>query len=157
MNTTIADINRRNLAFWQSERKKMERRMTHPAILASALDRMKTEAKRVPVYYQSTFEEFLAAAERDWQRFAKYRGQMGGKARRGDSLEMVIKKFVRKNPAISEQDVLNKLKAHQGIPPIQDVDEDTLSFTNHDGHTKVVKRSALKDRVSRAKKQIRSR
>jgi hypothetical protein len=50
-----------------------------------------------------------------------------------------------------------KLLAHTGIPPVQEICDGKIAFTNHDGTTKTAALSGLKDRLSRAKKEIHSR
>ena len=81
----------------------------------------------------------------------------GGLARKTDVLQELIERIVRRNLAITVRALESQLREHQGIEPIQDFSNGTISFTNHDGRTKDAELSGLKDRLSRAKKKIGSR
>jgi hypothetical protein len=65
---------------------------------------------------------------------------------------------VQKRPAITVTDLLKHLQSLQDLRQVvDDIDEEAISFTDRKGHTKNAPISGLKDRLSRAKKALKSR
>ena len=56
------------------------------------------------------------------------------------------------------EELLTHLQSLQGLRQVvDDVDEEAIFFTDRDGHSKKAPVSGLKDRLSRAKKALKSR
>lgn len=65
---------------------------------------------------------------------------------------------VQKRPAITVTDLLKHLQSLQDLRQVvDDIDEEAISFTDRNGHPKNAPISGLKDRLSRAKKALKSR
>jgi hypothetical protein len=157
-NNTLEEINRRNTQFWEAQKVLVERRLADEAILATALEIIESEARRlVPVYFQKSFEEALWDAERAKQRFRRQQGQEGRRARKNDALQDLTLGVVQQNPAISAKQLLRELRKDEHRRIIQEVGDETIRFVNYDGINNTIGISGLKDRLSRAKKKIKSR
>jgi hypothetical protein len=155
---TLKAINQRNCEFWESEKGLMKSRMADDAVREIAWEALAAEAtKGLPVYYQKSLYEALADAESAKRRFIADRASKAGSARKGDTLQTLIEEFVRDHPTIRELELQGKLIAHEGVDPIQEIDEGIVFFTDRRGITKEANLSGLKDRLSRAKKKIQSR
>ena len=165
MLTLPAMINTRNRAFWEAESAQAERRMADPDIFSRAIADMHAEAtKRLPVYYQKSFEQALqdAAAllndpvllKRTHRRLSRF----GGSSKKTDALQEVILEAVQKRPAITVKDLLKHLRSRQCLRQVvDDIDDEAISFTDRNGHSKEAPVSGLKDRLFRAKKALSSR
>jgi hypothetical protein len=156
--TTLAELNRRNREFWDAQQLLLERRMVDTAIRETAFEIMRDEINReVPVKRQQSIYAALEYAENAKQRFFSERGREGGRAKKTDALQELIEAFVERNPALTARRLADKLRGHERIEPIQDIDDGVICFTNHDGSTKTATLSGLKDRLSRAKRKNESR
>ena len=89
----------------------------------------------------------------------------GGKAPKGDALQELILAIVRKDPRISEKQLLDMLAGEAGADVVTSIDEpsnllagDTpcIHFDNDDGRPKIASVQGLKDRLSRAKRKIKN-
>jgi hypothetical protein len=159
-----AEINDRNKQFWTSETAKAERRMADPGILHLAVRDLESYAKLfLPIYHQKSFEQALEDADCSinnaiissalQRRFSR----RGGLARKSDALQVLILEIVTNTPSITEPELITELQARQSGGIIEDVSDGSIWFTSHSGHSKMASLSGLKDRLSRAKKAIRSR
>ena len=165
MLTLPAMINTRNRAFWDAESAQAERRMADPDIFSRAIADMHAEAtRRLPVYYQKSFEQALQDAAALFEdpvllkRTHRRLSRRGGSSKKTDALGEVILEEVQKRPAITVTDLLKHLQSLQDLRQVvDDIDEEAISFTDRKGHTKNAPISGLKDRLFRAKKALRSR
>jgi hypothetical protein len=151
---TIAQINERNEAFWKCEVIHMKQRITDDAVCKAAMISMEAEAARLPLYWRTTFEAVLRDAAGAKRHFLSHMGRDGRDARKPDVLQQQIIELVRRNPTLTERQLRDHLETNSRVPPIVDINDETISFTNPDGELREAKLSGLKDRLSRAKKAI---
>jgi hypothetical protein len=158
LNTALVEINRQNREFWELQKRLTEARLADEAVLATAVESIGSELqRRVPVYFQKTFDTALAEADNARQRFLTQLGRRGGTAKKCDALQQLIMEIVCRRPSITKQQLLARLRDQRPIPPIIDVDDETIYFTSRGNKEAGAKISGLKDRLSRAKKQLRTR
>lgn len=165
MLTLLAEINERNRKFWEAESAQAERRIADPDILHRATADVQGEATRLlPVNYQKSFEQALqdaAALLEDpvlLKRTHRRLSRLGGSSKKTDALQEVILGAVQKRPAITERDLLRHLQSLQCLRQVvDDINEETIFITDRDGRSKEAPVSGLKDRLSRAKKALKSR
>lgn len=74
---------------------------------------------------------------------------------RPDDLQKIILNIVRENPAISENDLLRELH-RQAFGVISAIEDGQIEWDSHTGRARSTPVSALKDRLSRAKKFLRN-
>ncbi len=162
----LAEINRRNREFWETQRAALAECVDDDNLLAEVLDNVKFHNQGVPINSQKTFESVLERVQK--QRSAHRREQLtefarkGGKTEKPDALQKLILERVPRNPDISEQQLLNELRRQRGNSCIYDIAEDsegalTIFFTEPDGRLGEAPVSGLKHRLSRAKKKLLSR
>ena len=157
-NPAIAALNRRNKDFWQDEKCQMDRRMADDAVRECALEVIYGElCRRLPTHYQSSIESALADAERAKHRFLSQQARMGGKAGKADRLNELIREIVQRRPTVTAPELLELLHGRKGAGTIEDIDEEAIWFTTRDGGSKRATISGLKDRLSRAKRDLNSR
>ena len=157
-NPAIVALNEKNKLFWQEQKVQMERRMADAPIRECAFERICAELqRRVPTYYQTPIELVLADAEGAKNRFLTQQARIGGKARKSDPLSELIAEIVRRRPTVTEFELLQLLREEQRMGIIQDIDEEAIWFATRGGRLKSAKISGLKDRLSRAKRHLRSR
>ena len=155
---TNAEINRLNEEFWAVQKPLLERRMADPDLRELAIADMNNEInRRVPLYSQKSIYQAYEEAESARRRFITQQARKAGSAKKQDALQGLILTFVKAKHSITAGELKEKLLAHTGIPPIQDICGGKIFFTNHNGNTEVAALSGLKDRLSRAKREIRSR
>jgi hypothetical protein len=154
----IEEINQMNAEFWAAQKVLLRERMADEAIRQTAFEAIATETvKGLPLFYQKSIYEALADADRARKRFMSQHARRGGLAGKTDVLQDLIEQIVRRNPAITVRALEARLSEHQGIEPIQDFSDGTISFTNRGDRTKYAALSGLKDRLSRAKRKVGSR
>ena len=151
--TILAGLNRRNREFWSVQQLSLEHRMADAAIRETAFDIMNAEQKRLPIYYQTSIYEALETGERAKRRCLSQQARKGGSAEKTDALQRLIEQFVEHNPHGTEPQLRSKLREHQAIDPIQDVNDEVVFFTTSDGRTKTAMLSGLKHRLTRARKR----
>jgi hypothetical protein len=155
---TLEEINQLNSKFWEAEQDRMNIRMADEAVRDTAFENIAAELQqRVSVQLQTSLYRALGRAEELRQRFIGQHSRKGGHARKADTLQELIEQFVRDNPAITRPQLLEKVRAHQDIEPIHEIDEGVIFFSTHDGRTKQTPVVGLKDRLRRAKQKLRSR
>jgi len=170
-----SEINRRNAIFWADQTRLRDGRLCDPALAAAALETLRDEELReVPIRSRMTLEASLDRAEKQQQLFgARSRiefeaankvlaenGRKGGSApRRLDPLQRLINELVEKKPSTTENDLLKalqrRLDAVKG--PFFSIGRSFIEYDDGSGCIKSVPISGLKDRLSRARKRIRSR
>jgi hypothetical protein len=155
---TLKEINEANSRFWREQRSLFDKRMANDAIHETASEAWQAQQHRaVPPACQFSFEKALEDAERAGKRLLAQQARRGGTAPKTDSLQLLIQEIVTRRPVISKDQLLEVLRANQGIGPVEDIHEDTIHFTNLDGRSKEAPISGLKDRLNRAKKKLESR
>ena len=158
---TFRKMNKHHNLFWAEQNTLREQRMKDDAVREAALGRLFDEQKRnVPVRNQATIEYLLAVAEAEKRRFLSQHARKGGQAKKTDALQQEIVKLVRRDPAITEARLKDMLTSDRFSELIVEFDEETISFQPGDskhGRLKEARISGLKDRLSRAKKSLKSR
>jgi hypothetical protein len=150
---SLTEINHINQRFWRDQRVSMDERLANDAICETAIEAM----QGIALPDLNSIYEALEYAERVGRRFLAWQARKGGYAPKADALQGVIDKIVTRRPSITLRELTRQMKLHQGIPPIQDIDDGSIWFTNRDGSTKKAPLTGLKDRLSRAKAKLRSR
>lgn len=151
------EMNIHHRSFWEAEAVKFRGRAERPALIAAALRRVQDEQlRRVPVTSQKDLGAFLADVERELAEFsqmsARERGANGGRSRKPDALNLIIESLVAKRPRVSLAQLLDSLKQHEGLGVISDIADNEIGYVTK-GHSKVIRVSGLKDRLSRARKK----
>ena len=141
--------------FWRNQSALAQQRLLDPALYQVAFAEMKRQAIRVPVYYQKSLEALLEEAHEARSIFMSFNGRNGGK--RKDTLQILIEGIVEKEPKIDRTRLLHRLKTGKRFGAVVDVTDGIISFESETGEITDAKVSALKDRLSRAKKNNRER
>jgi hypothetical protein len=171
---TPTEINEINAKFWEVESKKAEQRMSEPVVRDIALDRVESDFKRhIPARYQISLELALVEAEQSKRHFSR----RGGRADKTDALQDFIIAVLRKKPNITVTQLLDKLKlAAQPGSPIEEVTDEEIAFVQQmdkrgrrgatregqggrsprENASRSAPISGLKDRLSRARKKLKS-
>jgi hypothetical protein len=139
-------------AFWRTEAALMEQRLADPALRQAAFEELKEETTRLPAYYQKSLEALLEDASQKRAFFMGFNGQKGGKQK--DKLQILIDRIVKGEPKIDRTRLLYRLKAEKDFGVIEDITDERISYESAGGDLVDVKISALKHRLSRAKKEI---
>jgi hypothetical protein len=139
--------------FWRKQSVLAQQRLSDPALYQVAFAEMKKQSIRVLVYYQKPLEMLLEEAHEARSIFMSFNGRNGGK--RKDALQILIERIVEREPKIDRNRLLHRLKAEKSFDVIVDVTDGIISFESATGEIADVKVSALKDRLSRAKKENR--
>ena len=159
----LREINVRIQEFWEEQNSLRETRMSDTAIFQTAMEDLESEQLRqVPVYPRKSWEKALEDAARTKQRYDAQSNcqfqiefsRKGGKAPKPDALQQFIMDSVRKNPDLTEPELLKLLKENRRM---FGVNEEEICFDKPNRALKSVPLSALKDRLCRAKKKINSR
>jgi hypothetical protein len=162
---TPQQINERNREFWSKQSALMEQRLGDPDILTAALRDIEYEALRLPVHYQKSFEEALEIAEHAQVRFQRQAAKTfqitfskkGGAAPKPDALQNLILEIARRNPHITQTELLAELQNRTPGSVVIDIDYNfgSIEFNNKNvQRSKFAAISGLKDRLSRAKKKL---
>jgi hypothetical protein len=171
---TPTEINEINAKFWEVESKKAELRMSDPLVRDIALARVESDFKRyIPARYQISLEAALAEAEQSKRHFSR----RGGRADKSDALQDFIIAVLRKRPKITVTLLLEKLKiAAQSGGAIEEVTNEEIAFVEpmnkrarrgatregqggrepRESASRSAPISGLKDRLSRARKKLKS-
>ena len=164
---TTKDLNEQNRRFWQIQSDLLEKRMSDELLFDIATMDMRSETHRqIPIYSQKTLEQALADAEKVKNAFQSDFSRKGGSAHRCDALQSLIETIVVENPKITQGQLLRELRRDRAVGIVTSIDEESdtladeakeINFVNEDGTPKTASVSGLKDRLSRAKRQIASR
>lgn len=155
--STIAELNERANAFWAVETALMGIRMADKALRDVAFETINAELIRgMPTSYQTTLESALSDAENARSRFSKHFGHKGGKAKKTDRLHDLIGTLVGKTPGISLKALENQIRAEEYLGIIEEVTDHEIHFINHNGHSKSVRLSGLKHRLTRARQKLQN-
>jgi hypothetical protein len=170
---TLREVNERNCQFWLEQSSLMEQRVADEDVLCTAVNDLQSEALRqVPAYSRKSFEGALETATDVKLRFQRHAAKSfqiafskkGGRTPKTDALQKLILQIVRESPDISQQQLLHKLKKDGGgvvlgIDAENDVlrgDIREIHFVGRAEREETARVSGLKDRLSRARKQINS-
>jgi hypothetical protein len=160
-NMTLTQLNERHDEVWKQRNALMEEGLKDPFICQTAYRMIACELVSKSLDRQRSFLQVLADAqtERDQlkARFLTEMSRKGGQAKKLDSLQTLIEDIDQRRPSITKRELHSFLEHNRLGSIIEDIDEETISFTNHDGRSKQAKIAGLKDRLSRAKKKNRSR
>lgn len=165
---TAAEINILNRIFWRKQSELLDRRIQDADLCQIAMGDLDAEAvMMVPLKNRRTFEQILAQTEKSRSIFQRAFSRKGGKSTKTDGLQGVILEIVRAEPEINTQRLLHRIRkmGKECHPVVFAVDRkfdlledqaEHIHFTDKGrGRTSPV--SGLKDRLSRAKKEILSR
>jgi hypothetical protein len=148
-------------AFWVIETAEAENRMMCKVTMEIVTNITRSQ-RHMPPAYVSTFESTLINAEELKLKLtplfiAHATSRAGSAPRELDSLTAFIRNALKANPELTQNDLLHALKkaAKDGGPTV-DHDGKRITFTTARGQSKDVSINVLKDRLSRAKKQMRS-
>jgi hypothetical protein len=154
-------MNAHNREFWEEQNELMHRRLADPVLLELVKDELDSyKTWPVPVPYQKSFESMLENAERAKQRVLAHQGQKGGRAKKIDALQELIISLVRVRPTMTVSQLLEAFEREpRGV--IIEIVAGQISFAQPngtpEGRMKEAAVSALKDRLSRARKKLNSR
>jgi hypothetical protein len=162
--TTLAMLNERNAQFWRTQEILKNKRISDEAVLQIAVMDVNSELSRgVPLRQQQSFYQALAKAEKAKEIVLTGLARKGGSAPKGDALQELILEIVRKDPCISQAQLLDMLTGDAGAgvvtsidgpSPLLEGDTPCIHFVNDDGRPKTASVQGLKDRLSRAKRKI---
>lgn len=160
---SVADLDRHNKRFWKAQHWLVGKRIGVSEIAAAADALVQDEIKRgVPVGYRRSYELALrdAAVAIRAAMTAIKRGasRKAGSAKKGDQLTLLIRPIVAKHPEITLTELKKQLLAHQYFKGVIDVSEEEILIEVKKGkrnQTISFPLSGLKDRLSRAKKEVR--
>jgi hypothetical protein len=155
---SLSELNQRNREFWREQHMLLESRMRDPSLRSAAFRMLNSEHRRsVPVRSQLSLYEAFEEAHLMGVGASTTQARKGGRAKKTDALQRLILRIVEQDPKIAAPQLEKQLEAQQGLGVIDDFDDETITFCRPDGRLKDAKRSGLKDRLSRAKKENRSR
>ena len=155
---TARDINKINRVFWDRQNTLMEQRMADDAVRQVAFAQVESECLRgVPINRQVSLVAALEEAETNRGTFLSQFAKKGGKAEKPDVLQELIIEYARTVPTITERELREKLTRERHPDVISDIEDGEIDFNDRDGRSKSALVSGLKDRLSRAKKKVRSR
>jgi hypothetical protein len=155
---TLKGINDANSRFWREQHNLFDNRMANDAIRETASELWQAQQDRaVPFNCQFSIEKALEDAERAEKRFLAHQARRGGAAHKTDTLQILIHEIVTRRPHISARELVEALKARQHTSLVDDIGDGTIHFTDQHGRCKEASISGLKDRLTRAKKNLKSR
>jgi hypothetical protein len=156
--STLRQLNEIHRCFWEEQRQRLISRITDPDLLDAASEAMRDEQLRgVELKRRISIYAALEDAERARARFLAAHSRKGGKAEKTDTLQTLIGDTVAQRPTITAPELLEALRRHVNCHPIQEITKEFIWFTDRHGKSKKARLTGLKDRLSRAKKNLRSR
>jgi hypothetical protein len=159
---TIDELQELNLKFWEEENEKRERGIADPVLWRSVKQELDRDQMRgVPIAGQESIEFLLERADRLRRDVNTESARRAGRAPKADALQQYIVALVRKRPDITSRQLLAHLEQERWNGLIVEIADGMVCFLQpdgiKDGRTKETPISGLKDRLSRAKKQVHSR
>jgi hypothetical protein len=171
---TLEEINAHNRAFWAEQSLLREERLNDPLLVEVLDDELRSYViRRVPAQHQESVERILerakeikklvlASTELSIRQDAlKDQARKAGKCKGSDALQQLIVALVKKGPNITTARLLEKLEAELWPESVVEaIEKGKVLFRGHSGSREFFKSapiSGLKDRLSRAKKLLRSR
>jgi len=159
---TLRELNNMHRLFWQEQNELRDRRVTDPTLRQSMLTELQGyQTRGVISRYQESVEAILEKFDRARRSTLAEQASRAGRAPKADALQKYIVALVSERPGLTEHELLARLEQDQGRELVQDIEDGAIYFTQPDGseigRTKKAPLTGLKDRLSRAKKQINSR
>ena len=132
---------------------KMEKAEREADKFMSALVRDMSEMENYPALSSAAVIFLLTKIDEESQTKARQIiASLGGKASKKGSLQKLIEKIVKKNSAITEKQLLDQLRAEIGQGLITDITQGQIEWCKPNGQIVDTPVTALKDRLTRAKK-----
>jgi dsDNA-specific endonuclease/ATPase MutS2 len=154
MHQTLEGLNELHREFWDDINTRFQLTIaTYPGILQEALADLEANSRRYSFRQMGTLEEAVFDVEQKRDLHLREFSRRGVEARKTDDLSRLIEDLVKKRPSLSCSELLIELKELQPIPPVADINEHDIVLS--DGKT--IPLTALKDRLFRAKKKVKSR
>jgi hypothetical protein len=155
---TLAEINCRNSEFWKKENILFAQRLSNETVRSVAFKILQDQVTRaVPLKWWKDLNAALEDAGNLQKQFATEAARKGGRARKTDALQTLIEQIVARKPNITQAQLLAELERCCEARDVSEIDNGTIYFESTKGSLKTAKLSGLKDRLSRAKKKLRSR
>jgi hypothetical protein len=165
---SAAELNSLNALVWSQRSEWFEAKLNDEDLCLIAYDDLASEwNEKLSFHDRLSFEGALARAEAKIVSVRRAIGRRGGKAERTDPLQNVILEAVREQPTIQYSELLNLLrklpaKGHAVVCQVDQkssllVDQKEQIHFMDGGRIATAPVSGLKDRLSRARKKIRSR
>jgi hypothetical protein len=158
---SLRRINEQNAQFWDKERRLMVQRTSDEAILAIAVNDVRSDYERMtPLAWQISFAQALARADEAVRLARRDFSRRGGKAHKSDALQKLIEEIVRENPNITERELFHTLNKQVAGGVIESIDSESsmragdrrnVHFYDCDERLKTASVKGLKDRLFRAK------
>ena len=146
-----------HIEFWKRKMPDIERKLQDPILFDEAVRRNeKYCAMQVPARYQCSLEYNVEDAADFRKRILADQASKGGKAPKGDALQGRIESLVARNPYITAKALLNQLHTECPGDLIEEIVDGDIAFKENDGTSKKASITGLKDRLSRAKKKMKS-
>ena len=154
-------MNQANREFWAKQSPLLPRRMADEGLRQIILSRLQDEQIRLPTALQKSLDALGDEAEKYKSIVGKQRARNAGSQKKTDKLQEIIMAIVRKSPNITTRELHDKLLS-QTSPgaEIEAIEDGQILFQGRRGRRPVLSNapvSGLKDRLSRAKKILRSR
>jgi hypothetical protein len=161
---SAAELKAMHQQFWLKQSELLNKRICDKDLYTIAMRTLESEQRMmVPVKNRKTLESALEDAEDSRRIFQSSFARSGGKTAKTDALQRRISEIVNREPNISCEQLLHKLRnlAKDGVEVVIDVDQRSdllvdevarIHFRDH-RTTKTSPISGLKHRLSRAKKQ----
>jgi len=149
-------------AFWEKQNELRDRRLADPSLRQAVMQELAGyQVRGLELRNQETLERLLEKADHFRQTILVEQASRAGRAPKADALQRHIVGIVQQRPSITARQLLKRLHRDQGGELIQEIDDGVVYFTQPDGseegRTKRAPSKGLKDRLSRAKKQVNSR
>ena len=165
---TPADINQRNQQFWSEQSGLLSSRIQDEPLYKIAMqDISEQTSMRVPPRWLKSLEQALAHADHSRTILTHAFARKGGKAAKADALQRLIIEIARAEPNINTRQLLGKIRtmakggnsiiSRVGPKPDAPDDQNQQIHFENSGESKSAPVSGLKDRLSRAKREILSR
>jgi hypothetical protein len=157
----LQELNSQNRAFWDAQSPLLPQRLDDELVRACVLNMLRIEQARLPVDGQNSLDELAEQVATVKRMFLSEQGRKGGSAKKTDALQQRIIEIVSTRPTITEKQLREMLQArtwHDSV--IEGVEDGKIIFCARIGSREFLDEApvaGLKDRLSRAKKFLRSR
>ena len=152
--SNIKEWNEANRSFWSKQKELDEKRLADEVTARIAYERVK--CSDVPFSKQEQFSNLLAKAEEDKKLVLQILAQRGGKASKADTLNAEIRGIVVSKSEMPERAIYLELSRRAGRGVIISVKPNRILYKDHSGKEKAITGKALKHRIYRVRKQLKS-
>jgi hypothetical protein len=158
---TLAELNRKHEEFWSRQKKIDSDLMDIEGVPESAFELVMRDSRQKAFHRRREYSEVLedVAAVRPHLLKASRRemARQGGKAPKADALSKIIRAKVQRQPKISQQELIHFLRgsAQSALTVKWRPGEELFRWSEDDELWHKISLSALKSRLSRAKKELR--